>query len=108
MNENPILTESESITLEQEILTEILTNQQEILKNQRLLLKAERNRRIWGIVKMVFFIILIIVPLFFIPTIMRLMMGEMMPEFIGGANNGLNLNAILGNSNAIEALLSGQ
>jgi hypothetical protein len=57
---------------------------------------------------MIFVAIIIIVPLFFLPTIMHLMMGEMMPEMNNSIGGGFNLDAILGNSDAIEALLSGQ
>jgi hypothetical protein len=111
MSELSILSEHEVPNLEQGILTDILANQQQILNNQNILLKAERNRRIWGIVKMIFLVIIIIVPIFFIPMIMSLMMGEMMPgmnDLVGGNMGGFNLDAILGNSDVIESLLSGQ
>ena len=87
------------------LLTQVLTNQEQILKNQAILLKAERNRRIWGIVRMVVILLLIILPLFFLPMMMNSMLGEMLP---GSAGGGFNLDAILGNPDALEQLLMGQ
>ncbi len=103
-----MVTEQESTISEPQIFAKILTNQQQIINNQTILLKAERNRRIWGIVKTILVAIIIIVPLFFLPKIMSLMMGEMMPEINNSIGGGFNLDAILGNSDVIEALLSGQ
>jgi hypothetical protein len=85
-------------------LQQILTNQEQILKNQSVLLRAERNRRIWGIVKIVFIVLLVLVPLFLLP----IMLSSMMGGAIGGSSGGMSLDAILGNPDALEQLLMGQ
>ncbi len=111
MNENFPISEEVSVATEQEtLLAEILVNQQKILENQRLLLRAERNRRIWGIAKTVILAVLIFAPLFFLPAMISSMMGGMIPDVgslsEGGLSlGGINLDAILGNTAALEELL---
>lgn len=98
MNEIPVTSEVplENIS-DKNLLEQVLINQETILKNQAVLLKAERNRRIWGIVKIVIILLLILVPLLLLP----IMLGSMM----GGLGGGMNLDAILGNPDALEQLL---
>ncbi len=106
MNEIPAVPENFTGVSSQEVLLgEVLENQQKILENQKKLLSAERNRRIWGIIKMIVLAILIIVPLFFLPAMISSMMGGS-----GGSDSlgGMNLQAILGNPDALEQLLMGQ
>lgn len=85
-------------------LEQILENQQLILSNQKQLLKAERNRHMWGIIKIIFIALLVLVPLFLLP----MMMSSMTEGILGDTSGGMNLDAILGNPDALEQLLMGQ
>lgn len=105
---NEILPTSESIQKDissNVLLMQVLGNQEKIIKNQVILLKAERNRRIWGIVRIVVILLLIILPLLFLPMMMNSMLGDVLPN---GSAAGFNLDAILGNPDALEQLLMGQ
>ena len=84
-----------------DFLRQILANQEQILKNQSVLLRAERNRRIWGIIKIVVIVLLVLLPLFLLP----MMLGSMMGGALGGSSGGMSLDAILGNPDALEQLL---
>ena len=113
MNEIFSNSENASLSTSQELLAEILINQQKILENQRILLKSDKNRKIWGIIKIIFIAFLILVPLFFLPAMISSMMGGMFPggnvsSGVGSSLGGLNLDAILGNPDALEQLLMGQ
>lgn len=100
MSEIPAVPENVTVVSSPEVLLgEVLANQQQILENQKILLKAEKNRRMWGIVKIVVIAILVLVPLFLLPMMLSSMMG-------GGSSGGMSLDAILGNPDALEQLLT--
>jgi uncharacterized membrane protein YdjX (TVP38/TMEM64 family) len=114
MNEIPMVPENVTVSASPEaLLGQILANQQLILENQNILLRSDKNRKIWGIIKIVFIALLVLVPLFFLPAIISSMMGGMLSGvggFSGGGASlgGMNLDAILGNPDALEQLLMGQ
>ena len=109
MNEIPMVPENVTVSASPEaLLGQILANQQLILENQNILLKSDKNRKIWGIIKIIFIALLVLVPLFFLPAMMSSMMGGMLPDGGGNSLGGMNLDAILGNPDALEQLLMGQ
>lgn len=101
MNEIPVIpTSGAEVLSHDDLLQKVLENQDILLKNQSILLKAERNRRIWGIIRIVIILLLVVVPIFLLPMMMNSVMG--------GLGGGMNLDAILGNPAALEELLMGQ
>ena len=99
------------IAQEAVLLSEILVNQHEILRNQKVLMDSDKNRRMWGIIKMVIIAVLVIAPLFFIPAMIDSMMGELMPGAAGNnasALEGINFKALMGDPDALLKEMMGQ
>ena len=113
MNELPTIPEQAPVhSLQETLLGEILANQQNILENQKTLLRAERNRRLWGIIKVVVIAILIIGPLLFLPAMMSSMMGGISPDIAPelSVNNAgsLTSESFLENIKGLMQLLKGE